>query len=725
MAFFEFPHTRTYDNDLGWLIAHVIRMSKQLENFINLNTIKYADPIAWNITTQYEANTVVINPADGTAYISTQPVPSGVAISNTDYWTPIFNYGEALNELREQIAAANEEDRQTASKSYAAGEFVWLNGKLYEILYDIAPGTAFIEGTNVQHITIEEKLRRVIYKFDTLPDLLASDLKAGIYAATGGYYAVNDGGGAVYRIVETAPSGYFETMESGLYAELMIDNRMDARQFGAYGDGVHDDTAAIQAAIDHSPGLILSNGSYIIDPVNMDATGTFYGVKLKSNFSLIGVNANIVTPAGRLTGRVIKSLTADTLQNVVIDGITFIGHATSSTSDESGLVAMEHVRASNYEIKNCVFTGFNKNIELTLCSRCDIHDNTILDAVETATQINGYGVLLEVCSDCIVEHNSIKVDRHCVYVNECNGVVVKNNRCTGSNVVNPSFSNYEGNIKIDGSDNIQVTGNLIEYNYYGIGFHNGFAADRQYGGKHCLIADNVIKNTIRNSGLPWGAISLISGSVEDVTIARNSIYIDDPQITPAYRGILVYANPTPASVVSADRLRIVDNEISGFGNGIRYEDVVGVGCVFGGNVVDSCTVPYQVAGTSHQFGGDWNYYKNCDNAPVIEANAFRYSPMKGFKPLDGTVGTPIAGVGINPFADDLQYSTAATTIAGIAGGCEGQILTLRSLANGGIVITRGSIANVNVVSDFNGNIGHFIMLKCMNSTWYEIARFTG
>lgn len=155
MPFFEFPHTRTYDNDLGWLIAHVIRMSKQLENFINFNTIKYADPIAWNITTQYEANTVVINPADGTAYISTKPVPSGVLINNTDYWTPIFNYGESMNNLRAQIAEANEETSPTATRAYTAGDLLWSNGKLYEILYDIPAGTAFIEGVNMQHVTVE------------------------------------------------------------------------------------------------------------------------------------------------------------------------------------------------------------------------------------------------------------------------------------------------------------------------------------------------------------------------------------------------------------------------------------------------------------------------------------------------------------------------------------------------------------------------------------------
>lgn len=31
MSFFEFPHTRTYDNDLGWLIKHVDSNTKVIE----------------------------------------------------------------------------------------------------------------------------------------------------------------------------------------------------------------------------------------------------------------------------------------------------------------------------------------------------------------------------------------------------------------------------------------------------------------------------------------------------------------------------------------------------------------------------------------------------------------------------------------------------------------------------------------------------------------------
>ena len=77
MSFFEFPYTRTYSSDLGWIIRQLQWVTKEVQ----FKTIKYADPLAWDITRQYEQNTVVIDQNTGIAYLSTQPVPTGVSSS--------------------------------------------------------------------------------------------------------------------------------------------------------------------------------------------------------------------------------------------------------------------------------------------------------------------------------------------------------------------------------------------------------------------------------------------------------------------------------------------------------------------------------------------------------------------------------------------------------------------------------------------------------------------
>lgn len=90
-----------------------------------------------------------------------------------------------------------------------------------------------------------------IWGFDTVSDMKnATNLINGSYAKTLGYHSVDDGGGALYHITNTQTDEYQEELESGLYATLIIENNdINVKQFGAYGDGTHDDTTSIQLAI--------------------------------------------------------------------------------------------------------------------------------------------------------------------------------------------------------------------------------------------------------------------------------------------------------------------------------------------------------------------------------------------------------------------------------------------------------------------------------------------
>ena len=88
---FRYNRTDFHELNLDWLISDVKTLAETLNNFVALNSIKFADPIQWNIASQYEAITVVVDPQTGTAYLSSQPVPSGVPLSNTDYWSVIFD----------------------------------------------------------------------------------------------------------------------------------------------------------------------------------------------------------------------------------------------------------------------------------------------------------------------------------------------------------------------------------------------------------------------------------------------------------------------------------------------------------------------------------------------------------------------------------------------------------------------------------------------------------
>lgn len=153
-VFEQYPYTNFHNLNLDYLIRRINEIADELSKFIELNTIKYADPIAWDINRSYEANTVVVDNYDGTAYLSTGAVSAGTSISNTEYWTPIYNYTADTNLIRSNIAQ-NDKMSDTSTSYLASGALVWYKGNLYRTQHIINIGDKFVPGSNIKAITIE------------------------------------------------------------------------------------------------------------------------------------------------------------------------------------------------------------------------------------------------------------------------------------------------------------------------------------------------------------------------------------------------------------------------------------------------------------------------------------------------------------------------------------------------------------------------------------------
>ncbi len=117
MAFFnEFPHTRTYDSDLGWIIVELKKVINELETYTEntdanteeIETLKtqveyliaqLQRPIeTWNAANTYSAYTLV--DYQGAVYMAIKDVPVGVGIGDTDYWTPSGNVLEIITQMQ-------------------------------------------------------------------------------------------------------------------------------------------------------------------------------------------------------------------------------------------------------------------------------------------------------------------------------------------------------------------------------------------------------------------------------------------------------------------------------------------------------------------------------------------------------------------------------------------------------------------------------------------------
>ena len=165
---FKYNRTDFHELNLDWLISDMRTMAATLENFISMNAIKYADPIQWDITKQYEANTIAVDDTAGIAYLSTKAVPSGVSITNTDYWTPVFDLSELFAMINQNLTANIEAiGTTTATFESHMGDWILWNGGLYIVIQDdIVVGTAYVENVNVRKTTVEEQTEVIYYPND-------------------------------------------------------------------------------------------------------------------------------------------------------------------------------------------------------------------------------------------------------------------------------------------------------------------------------------------------------------------------------------------------------------------------------------------------------------------------------------------------------------------------------------------------------------------------------
>ena len=182
--FNEYPYTDFHEVNLSWVIKELRSFATTLDQFVSINSLKYADPIQWNITSQYEKNTIVIDPLSGTAYISTKPVPVGVILTDTNYWTVVFDLERFVTRANNNFTIRVEESTTlTATFPTNQGEWVVWNGTLYEAQTNIIAGDQYVVDSNIKRITIEE-MKNLIYQTNgTLSDLATSD-KTSIVNAT-------------------------------------------------------------------------------------------------------------------------------------------------------------------------------------------------------------------------------------------------------------------------------------------------------------------------------------------------------------------------------------------------------------------------------------------------------------------------------------------------------------------------------------------------------------
>lgn len=220
-----------------------------------------------------------------------------------------------------------------------------------------------------------------------------SDLKAypllrdNLSVTVRGYYTAGDGGGGVFvyssSSSDTANDGTIILPNSGVgrWIRQGVGSQLNAKWFGAKGDGVTNDTARLQAAVDAVPtngGLTIPEGTYRL-VVGSDG-GT--AIALKSNMTLSGP-ATLTLAANNFGTYYMVRL--DSVQNVTVRNLTIIGDKASHTgvTGEYGMgLSMKYARNIHVE-----------NVSVSYCWGDNIYLGSIIDGAtrylcENVTMVN-------------------------------------------------------------------------------------------------------------------------------------------------------------------------------------------------------------------------------------------------------------------------------------------------------------------------------------------------
>lgn len=290
-------------------------------------------------------------------------------------------------------------------------------------------------------------------------------------------------------------------------------NYVTPEMFGAVGDGVEDDTSAIQDAFDSSK-LILLNSTYKISAsLNVKSDSIIIGI---GNVKINGGNHAIFNIANK--------------SNIIISGVHL-----SSTSVEGALNAnIRLVESSNISIDNCSFEKGCYGINVYNCNNLSIEKCLFSDFLVNDNSGNGgYAILLESTkatkiNDCIFNKNIN--GKHAIYIS----VRGDEAGCENTTITGCYFDNSLQTHKAPTTVPINVRASINTIIDSCV-FDHTSGCITLVGGNGNFVGIKILNNLFKNYEYSAGAaetrsrinLNIGSESTCDIAIENNVSFVDD------------------------------------------------------------------------------------------------------------------------------------------------------------------------------------------------------
>lgn len=370
------------------------------------------------------------------------------------------------------------------------------------------------------------------------------DLSDGDTCITLGYYSVNDGGGAIYKIrtksdEDVEDNGSIHFLQNNLVAELVIDTSVNVKQFGAKGDNVTNNTTFIQNAMNFANNnkieMIIPSGIFRVETIKINSNTKITGTeKDKSILKRISSFNTDNYPNFYRHGYILGFYSSNTriynvhLKDFTIDGVREDLSYTNETLQRNAITNNIYIKlCDNVKIENVHSINSSKSgVNLVGCNDIKIEDSEFNNCGNSISSMDKNGISIKGLyydddTQTTINYLSKNVQLKNNYSHNntdagimytyCKDITISNNRC-----IENGDRGIEGDSASLNADelNVTITDNMI--------FDNINAGITEYGKAqrmNYICKSNILKN-ISTTGI---AVGIDNTDIANIDVSNNII----------------------------------------------------------------------------------------------------------------------------------------------------------------------------------------------------------